>query len=113
MPFISMNTNAVMTEEKILEMKAEAGRILALIPGKDESQLMIQINEGQKMFFRGEDTPCMMVQVHCYGQSEKEDLDRFVEELVQAVEKIVGVPAADVYLTVDGHENWGAAGRYV
>lgn len=113
MPFISMNTNVKLTQEKILELKAEAGRVLALIPGKNESQLMVQINEGQNMFFKGEDVPCMMVQVNCYGQAAKENLDSFVKELAASIEKVTGVPAGNQYLTIDGYANWGVAGKYV
>lgn len=113
MPFISMNTNVKLSQEKILELKAEAGKILSLIPGKNESQLMVQINEGQNMFYKGEDVPCMMVQVHCFGQAAKEDLDPFVKELTAAIEKVAGVPAPNVYLTIQGYGNWGVAGNYV
>ncbi len=113
MPFISMNTNAAMSKETILEMKRETGRILALIPGKDESQLMLQINESQNMFFKGEEVPCMMVQVNCYGHAEKEELEPFVRELTAAIEKIAGVPKTNVYLTIDGYDHWGASGHYI
>ena len=85
MPYISMNTNVKLPQEKILELKAEVGRSLALIPGKNESQLMLLINEGQNMFCQGKDVPCMMVQVNCYGQSAKENLDPFVKELTEAI----------------------------
>lgn len=113
MPFISMNTNVKLSPEKIEELKAEAGRCIAVIPGKNESQLMVQISEGQHMFYKGEAVPCMMVQVNCYGQAAKEDLDAFVKELTDAIEKVTGVPAPNVYLTVDGYGNWGVAGKYI
>ncbi len=108
-----MNTNVTLTEEKILELKAETVRVLSLIPGKDESQLMLQISDGQKMFYKGEAVPCMMVQVNCYGQAEKEALEPFVKAVTEAIETIAGVPGSNVYLTIDGYANWGVAGHYV
>ena len=113
MPYISMNTNVKLPQEKILELKAEVGRSLALIPGKNESQLRLLINEGQTMFYQGKDVPCMMVQVNCYGQAAKEALEPFVKEITDVIEKVAGVPAANVYLTIDGYPNWGVAGRYI
>ncbi len=113
MPFINMSTNADLTAEKITELKQETGRIIEVIPGKNESQLMLQINTNQNMFFKGEAVPCMMIQVNCYGQAEKSDLEAFVKELSEAVEKITAVPKENIYLTVDGYGNWGAAGRYI
>lgn len=113
MPYISMNTNVTLSEEKIIEMKKETGRILALIPGKDESQLMFQISEGQHMFYKGEDVPCMMVRVFCYGHAEKSDLEPFVSELMAAIEQVTGVPKGNVYLTIDGYDHWGVGGNYI
>ncbi len=113
MPFISMNTNVKLGEEKILTLKAETGKVLELIPGKNESQLMLQINEGQHMYFKGEDVPCMMVQVSCYGHSAKEELDSFVKEITEMIQAVTGVPTGNVYLTIDGYDHWGAAGHYI
>lgn len=112
MPYIIMSTNIKLGSQKILSLKEETGKILELIPGKNESQLMMQINDSRTMFYKGKDDPCMMIKVQAFGQVPKKDLDPFVKELTLAVEKITGIPAPNVYLTIDLYENWGVAGNY-
>lgn len=113
MPFIDMNTNVKLSKDQILDLKAEAGRCIAIIPGKSEAGLMVKISGEQDMFFQGEDKPCMMVQVSCFGQAPKADLDPFVEELIAAIVKITEIPVANIYLTITGFGNWGVKGKYL
>ena len=54
MPFIDSKVSVKTTPEQRKELKERLGQALALIPGKSESWLMIDLADEQEMYFRGD-----------------------------------------------------------
>ena len=69
MPFINVKTNAQVSKEQEVELKAALGKAITAIPGKSEGWLMIGIEPQQAMYFKGTDDPCAMVSVSIYGSA--------------------------------------------
>ena len=55
MPFIGIKTANKLTPSQKLAVKAGMGQAVELIPGKKEEKMMMSIEDGENMFFRGEE----------------------------------------------------------
>ena len=66
MPFINVKTNASVTKEKAESIKSALGTAITAIPGKSEGWLMVGIEDGYKLWFKGTDEPAAMVEVQLY-----------------------------------------------
>ena len=49
MPFIQSKVNVKTTQEQQKELKTRLGQAIAIIPGKSESWLMVNLEDEQKM----------------------------------------------------------------
>ena len=56
MPFIDSKVSVKTTAEQQKELKTRLGQAIAIIPGKSESWLMVNLEDDQKMYFRGDDS---------------------------------------------------------
>ena len=54
MPFINSKVNMKTTLEQRQEIKERLGKAISIIPGKSESWLMLNLEDEQAMYFRGE-----------------------------------------------------------
>ena len=112
MPYISITTNQSLSGESKKNLKAEAGRLISLLPNKSESVLMVAINDGQYMTFRGEEAPCAYVSLHLYTESPMDAKKTFTEAFTKSVESIAGVATKDVFVNIHEYDHWGSGGTY-
>ena len=64
MPFIGIKTANKLTPSQKLAIKCGMGQAVELLPGKKEEKMMMSIEDGTSMFFRGEEKQsCAFVQV--------------------------------------------------
>lgn len=111
MPFINVKTNAEITKEKETQLKAQLGQAITAIPGKSEGWLMIGIEQGQTMYFKGTDEPCAMVNVSIYGSasaSAYEDLTGRIDDILSS---LLGIDKARIYTAYFPTNDWGWNGR--
>ena len=73
MPYISFKTNHKLTLRQENTIKSKSGELISLIPGKTEKALMIHMEDDQIMYFKGEETPCMMIEINLYKSAEFDD----------------------------------------
>ena len=112
MPFIQSKVNVKTTAEQQKELKARLGQAIAVIPGKSESWLMIDLEDEQKMYFRGEDKEAIaFVNVSVYGSLDKEAFDRMTAELAKIYEEVVAVKPDHLYVKYDTTQYWGWNGN--
>ncbi|MBM6931294.1 hypothetical protein H5999_09555 [[Clostridium] spiroforme] len=107
MPYISFKTNHKLTLRQENIIKSRAGELISMIPGKSEKSLMIHMKDDQIMYFRGEETVCMMIHVNLYKKAEFEDKKKFTEALIKMVSETTRIEPNNIYVTIDEHENWG------
>ncbi len=107
MPMVDMITNVSIsdTEKDILIKKF--GQAISVIPGKSESQLMMRISGENTLAFQGnKQIPIAYIRTDVSGKSEEINYQRFGEEAIHILEKVLSIPKENIYLTVREIPYW-------
>ncbi len=108
MPFIDSKVSVKMSEEQKKELKARLGQAIALIPGKSESWLMLDLEDGQNMYFRGDDSkPLAFISVNIYGSENQVAFAKMTEELTKIYGEVLGVEPDHMYIRYSATMDWG------
>ena len=113
MPFISFTTNRKLTLQQEKKIKEETGKLITIIPNKTEENLMIHLEDNQIMYFRGQETKCMMIAVHLFKEASVESKSKFTEELTKTVAEIAGIPVENQYVSFNEYPSWGKNGKLI
>lgn len=112
MPFINSKVNVKTTTEQQKELKTRLGQAIAIIPGKSEAWLMVNLEDDQKMFFRGDDSePLAFISVNCYGSPDEDAFNQMTAELTRIYGEVLGVKPDHMYIKYDASMYWGWNGR--
>ena len=112
MPFIHSKTNIKTTANQQLELKTRLGEAISILPGKSEAWLMINLEDDQKMYFRGDDSePLAFICVNCYGNADEAAFDRMTDELTKIYGEVLGIKADHMYIKYDASLHWGWNGN--
>ena len=65
MPMITVHTNKQLTKEEKALVGRGLGERITLLPGKSEASLMLEIQDGQEMFFGAVRTPAPLWRCAC------------------------------------------------
>ena len=112
MPYIAVRTSCVLSQEQKDHLKSGLGECIALIPGKDESRLMVDIADGHTMYLAGVKRELAYVDVKCYRSADFESKKKFTEAVFELLEQVAGLAKDAVYLTCSEFENWGTLGSF-
>ena len=108
MPFIDSKVNVKTTAEQQKELEARLGQAIAIIPGKSESWLMVNIEDDQKMYFRGDDSePVAFVSVNIYGSANPSAFSKMTAELTKIYGDLFGVAPDHMYVKYAASTDWG------
>ena len=107
MPYINISTNRTVDAEREVAVKAKLGRAIEDFPRKNESWLMIKIDDGTKMWFQGKDDPCAMVEVKIFGKGTPEAYDLMTKDVCTILKDELGIPSDRVYVRYDECFLWG------
>jgi phenylpyruvate tautomerase PptA (4-oxalocrotonate tautomerase family) len=111
MPFISFSVGTSPDALQQEKLKTELGRLIEILPGKSENVLMIDICGGHTLYFRGEKKKrCAFIDVRLYKESPLAAKQEFTEKLTLLTEEILGIPRADIFVSILEFANWGAGG---
>ncbi len=112
MPFIDSKVNVKTTAEQQKELKTRLGQAIAIIPGKSEAWLMVNLEDDRKMFFRGDDSePLAFISVNCYGGPNEDAFNKMTAELTRIYGEVLGVKPDHMYIKYDASMYWGWNGR--
>ena len=107
MPFNGIKTANKLTPSQKLAVKAGMGQAVELIPGKKEEKMMMSIEDGENMFFRGEEkASCAFVQVILKDEAAFEDKAAIFDVLEQEA----GIAKDDTYVNIQEYPEWGSRG---
>lgn len=112
MPYINANIAKELNQEKIETLKCEIGKILNLI-GKSEQSLMLDIENGKTMYFKGKKEDCAYIDVRIYGNCDCERKNKFIGALFNIIEKVADLKKENIFITFLEFENWGMNGELV
>ncbi len=113
MPFIAVSLSKAFTQKQAWKAKQAFGRDIALLPGKDESKLMLKLEHTPCMFFRG-NALCNGAYVDCrlFGTQPAEAKFAFASAVYQSLTEVFDIQSEDVFLSFSHFGDWGSAGGY-
>ena len=108
MPYIDIKTNISVTKEKTDILKAELADVLASsFPGKTENWLMLTFTGDCNMYFAGNDSPCMMVDIAIFGKQSDASYDKMTSAVCDLMKKECSLAADRVYVKYTEYDRWG------
>ena len=108
MPYIEAKVSCKLTDEKITALKTEFGKAIECIPGKNEGWLMVNIEDGKKMYFQGNnDADTAYISVSIFGSSTKTAYSALTGEICSIVSKTTGISPDRIYVTYSEYDKWG------
>lgn len=108
MPYIEAKVSCKLTEEKVISLKEAFGKAIELIPGKNEGWLMVNIEDGKNMFFKGNrDSDTAHISVSIFGKASSKAYDDLTNELCSLVSEIIGISPDRTYITYSEYDKWG------
>lgn len=109
MPCIQIKTNVSVSEEAAQTVKSQLGQIITCLPEKTEDWLMITLEDGCRMWFRGEkDKPMAIVEVKVFGDSvDRAASERMTREVCGLFQQQLGVDPRDLYVRYLATPDWG------
>ena len=110
MPYIAVNTTGKLSSAQMEKIKAEFGRLIAIIPTKAEAHLMVDFSDGRTFYRAGENVSGAFIDLRLFKQSEFEPKKKFTEETFKMLNRELGLKEENVYVTIMEFENWGSAG---
>ncbi|MBR4626294.1 MAG: hypothetical protein IKO47_01065 [Ruminococcus sp.] len=107
MPFINVKTNVALSDEKAESIKSALGRAITAIPGKSEGWLMVGIEPGYKLWFKGSSEPAAMVEVSIFGGASSNALTTLTSHITGILTDNAGISTDRIYVKYSETENWG------
>ncbi len=112
MPFIDSKVSVKTTPEQRKELKEKLGQAIALIPGKSETWLMIDLADDQNMYFRGDDQqPTAFIAVSVYGDADRGAFAKMTAELTKIYGDVLGIAPDHMYVKYSATHDWGWNGN--
>ncbi|MBR5880678.1 MAG: hypothetical protein IKZ16_03225 [Clostridia bacterium] len=107
MPFIDVKTNKQVSKAEEIALKEQLGRAIAILPGKSETWLMLEIKDSCRMYFHGDDAPCAMVQVQVFGKINTQKCEELTAEVCRIMKDVLDIPVDSTYVKYEEVSLWG------
>lgn len=107
MPFINVKTNCTLEEKNIEAIKTKLGQAITAIPGKSEGWLMVDIEDGHKLYFKGTSAPAAMVSVSIYGNASSNALGTLTSHITGILTDEAGISSDRIYVSYMSTGDWG------
>jgi phenylpyruvate tautomerase PptA (4-oxalocrotonate tautomerase family) len=110
MPYIAVNTVQKLNPAVKEKLKAELGRLIAIIPTKDEKGLMVDFADGRTIYKAGKEVDGAFIDLRLYKKSEMEFKKKFTQEVFKLLQDELSLKPEAVYLNIIELETWGSGG---
>lgn len=108
MPLINTRVSVPLPQETESKLAAEYGKLITLIPGKDETYLMLTFEDECRIWFGGtKDLPAAMIEVKVFGKISEAVSDRMTAGICLILQKELNIPADRVYVKYEEVNMWG------
>lgn len=112
MPFINTKTNVKISKEKETILKERLGKAIEIIPGKSENWLMLNFEDNNKMYFRGDDSNNIaFIEVKIYGASTSDTYDKLTNAISTIIGEELDINLDHIYVKYEECEYWGWNGN--
>jgi hypothetical protein len=112
MPYISISIGQKLDAPQKEALKSELGRLITIIPGKTEPDLLVNIQDGGSLYMAGTGEPSVYIDLRVYTKTDPEAKKRFTRELCAFITRRFGIEAARQYLTISEYDHWGYDGEF-
>jgi hypothetical protein len=112
MPYISVTLGQKLDAAQKEKLKTELGRLITIIPGKTEPDLIVNIQDTGAVYMGGAEIPCAYIDLRVYTKTNDEAKKRFTRELFAFIAREFAIPIERQYLTIGEYENWGYDGEW-
>lgn len=107
MPMIEAKVTMQLPSEKRDALKTAFGKAISII-GKPESYLMINLIDGQDLYFAGKKLEKgAYVEVKVLGGVDGGASDKMTARICEILQAELGIPGDAVYISYWGTSNWG------
>lgn len=114
MPFIVAKFNIPVDKKKELVLKAAIGRAIEVVPGKNEGNLLLAIEQGRHLYLRGDDSePVAYIEVHIWGNESHTNYDMLTGRISRTICEILNIPQENIFIRYGDIEAWGVDGLYI
>lgn len=111
MPFINVKLSEKVTDSKVETVKSELGKAISLLPGKSEGYLMVNMEDGCHLYFKGnQDAPTAMCEVSVFGSAPHNACEKLTAEICRILETELSVPQNRTYVKFSFVDVWGYNG---
>ncbi|MDE6789568.1 MAG: hypothetical protein K2J47_09650 [Ruminococcus sp.] len=107
MPFINVKTNVITDNKQNTAIKSELGQAVTAIPGKSEAWLMVGIDDGLNLYFKGTDEPAAMVEVSIFGSENSSAFNVLTRKICDILNKELEIDKSRIYVSYMTTQNWG------
>lgn len=108
MPYINLTTSATVSAENAEKIKADFGKAISCFSGKSEAWLMVKISDGNKMWFKGDNSgDIAMVDVSLYGAVNPAQSDKMSSAVCDILKERLNISPDKVYIKYSGYNDWG------
>lgn len=112
MPYISTKTTVSLSPEQREVIKTKLGKAIELIPGKNESWLMLDFEDNCSMYFKGSnDKPLAFVDVKLFGKASAEAYSKLTKGITDIIRDELGVNPDCTYVKYEEVTTWGWNGN--
>ncbi|MDE6520847.1 MAG: hypothetical protein K2K91_10410 [Ruminococcus sp.] len=107
MPFINLKTNVITDDAQNTALKTAFGKAIEAIPGKSEDWLMVAIDDGLNLYFKGDAAPCAMVEVSVFGTENSAAYNVLTRKICDILNETLDIQKSRVYVKYDTTKDWG------
>ncbi len=109
MPLITTKTSVEITKEKEVVLKEKFGEAITLI-GKSENWLMVDFQDNHRLWFKGSDENCGIIEVDLLGKASDSGYDALTEKITEIVADELGIDKSRLYVKYNEFDHWGYSG---
>lgn len=107
MPYIDVNVNCEITEEKEMTLKTALGEIISEIPGKSEDSLMIQFHDRCHLWHAGDNSGRIaFINVMLLGSAPKDAYKTFSDRVIDLFHTELEIDKNHSYVKFEEVPNW-------
>ena len=108
MPYINLKTTKTVSDDKCEALKTAFGKAIESFPGKTEAWLMVGIEDGAKLGFKGDASKdSAIVDVDLLGDVNEGASEKMTSVVCDILERELGIGADRVYVKYTGYKQWG------
>ena len=111
MPYIHTKVSVPLSPEKENMLKTKLGEVIAILPGKSESWLMLEFEDNCRLYFKGDSSPLAFVEVKLFGASSPAAYENMTGAVTALLHEELGIEPANIYVAYEELSTWGWNGR--